>query len=161
MPAPKIVTSFDQGTGGNPPAYPAGTNGLGTCVGLAIRGGNNNVPVWYMAHIDSATQVKTPKCTCATQVTAAVAGFLNTINLGLFNAEKCWAVTSTSDFSTQAIIKAITTWAAGIPIPCVVKTATGFYVPAEDGMFYPSKDNWPNNFPGPANWSVPQFPNCT
>jgi hypothetical protein len=82
-----------------------GTNGLGTCVGVAVpRGGQ-----WFLAHIDCAAVVKSKTDPMWGRVAQYVTDKLNQL-LDAGSYENVHVVGSLSEFSGQAILDGVKSW---------------------------------------------------
>lgn len=84
-----------------------GTNGLGTCVGVAIHCGQ-----WFIAHIDCEAQVKNRQDPMWGRVATYVRTRLNSL-LGSCGSSNVHIVGNINDFSAQAIHDGITAWVNG------------------------------------------------
>jgi hypothetical protein len=105
MPA-KLVKQGHYILGDKPPC---GTNGLATCVGLAI----NHDDEWFIAHIDCAALVKTKKDPMWQKVAKWVSDELQRTMSACYPNYQVNIVGGLNDFSAQAIADGIAAWVAG------------------------------------------------
>lgn len=126
-----------------------GTNGLGSCVGLAVYHGS-----WFIAHIDCEAIVKKKGDPMAQKITDYVKNRLNQI-LGPCGSPNVHAIGNFTTFEAIAIVQGITDWVNG-HTPIVHNAWDGFQIKG-DGTFAPLGHE-ANNDNGTGPFTVPENP---
>lgn len=144
---------IEQGRAGALDAQ-CGTNGLGTCVGLAVAV-TADFSRWFIAHIDSAARVPSGSGACYDAVRANAAGTAQQLCPHVAGA-RVYIVTTASDFSSRAIRDGLLdTYGAQTP----VSAYDGFYVDATGAIH--NLGQGANNVAGDHAFSVPALsPPC-
>lgn len=126
-----------------------GTNGLGTCVGVAVYHGS-----WFIAHIDCEALVKTKKDPMWGKVAIYVENKLNQL-LGPCGSPNVHIIGNLNDFSAQAIRDGITAWVNGT-VNITWNQWDGFEILVGDQ--FQALDHDVNNSNGNGVFTVPENP---
>lgn len=128
-----------------------GTNGLGTCVGLAVYDADRSN--WFVAHIDSAARVTSKTDPAFNKVAEWVKAKLDEV-VGDCISPYVAIIGSLKDFSGQAIGKGIEKWADTCEV--VRYEWDGFQILEERNFVRLHFER--NNTDGDGAFSVPQHP---
>jgi hypothetical protein len=126
-----------------------GTNGLGTCVGIAVYHGH-----WFIAHVDCAAVVRTRADPMRQRVANYVRNRLTQL-LGPCGSPNVHVVGGLGDFSAQAISEGVTAWVNGT-VAITLDAWDGFEILAGDVFQRIGADA--NNSAGDGAFSVPDNP---
>lgn len=152
---------INQGRGGITPAAIAGqfdaigTDGLATCVGLAIQQPvvQGQPQQWGIAHIDCAIAPTNQQK--KDEITAQTVAMLNT-DFGACNGRAVTITSPGGDVSANCIIAGIQQWAAVAPAGAVAQLAgNGFTINAAGAIqAIPAGASDPNNWNGDFNCTI-------